>query len=121
LITVGLALEALGLGLLSRAEAATPIPVLALALLAAGFGLGLFQVPNMAVVMAAFPSAQQGAAGGLAFLARTLGTVAGVAVLAQLFGARRVTIGLGPAAAEGFLVAALAVGLAATLAAVRRR
>jgi MFS family permease len=121
LIAAGLALQALGLGLLSRADATTPIPVLAVALLCAGFGLGLFQVPNMAVVMAAFPAAQQGAAGGLAFLARTLGTVAGVAVLAQLFGARRLAIGLGPAATEGFLLAALAVGLAATLAALRRR
>ncbi len=121
LIAAGLALEALGLGLLSRADATTPIALLAAALFAAGFGLGLFQVPNMAVVMAAFPPAQQGAAGGLAFLARTLGTVAGVAVLAQLFGARRLVVGLGAAAAEGFLVAALAVTLAAVLAAVRPR
>jgi MFS family permease len=121
LIAAGLALEALGLGLLSRADAATPIALLAVALFGAGFGLGLFQVPNMAVVMAAFPSAQQGAAGGLAFLARTLGTVAGVAALAQLFGTRRLAIGLGAAAAEGFLAAALAVGLAAALAALRRR
>jgi MFS family permease len=121
LIAAGLALEALGLGLLSRADAATPIALLAVALFGAGFGLGLFQVPNMAVVMAAFPSAQQGAAGGLAFLARTLGTVAGVAALAQLFGTRRLAIGLGAAAAEGFLAAALAVGLAAALAALRRQ
>ena len=121
LIATGLGLEALGLGLLSRADATTPVAVLAVALLAAGLGLGLFQVPNMAVVMGAFPSGQQGAAGGLAFLARTLGTVAGVAVLAQLFGARRLAIGLGPAAAEGFLVAALAVGLGAVLAALWRR
>ena len=121
LIVAGLVLEALGLGLLSRADAATPIAVLAVALFGAGFGLGLFQVPNMAVIMAAFPSAQQGAAGGLAFLARTLGTVAGVAVLAQLFGIRRLAIGLGAAAAEAFLVAALAVALAAALAALGRR
>jgi MFS family permease len=121
LIGAGLALEALGLGLLSRADAATPIAVLAVALFGAGFGLGLFQVPNMAVIMAAFPPGQQGAAGGLAFLARTLGTVAGVAVLAQLFGIRRLAIGLGAAAAEAFLVAALAVALAAALAALGRR
>jgi MFS family permease len=121
LVAAGLALEALGLGLLSRADAATPIALLAVALFGAGFGLGLFQVPNMAVIMRAFPSAQQGAAGGLAFLARTLGTVAGVAALAQLFGARRLAVGLGAAAAEGFLVAALGVALAAVLAVVRRR
>ena len=67
------------------------------------------------------PGADQGAAGGLAFLARTLGTVAGVAALAQLFAARRLAIGLGAAAVEGFLMAALAVALAAVLAALRRR
>ncbi len=116
LVAAGLLLEALGLGLLSRADAATPITLLAVALFGAGFGLGLFQVPNMAVIMAAFPTAQQGAAGGLAFLARTLGTVAGVAALAQLFGVRRMAIGLGPAAAEAFLAAALGVALAAALA-----
>jgi MFS family permease len=121
LVATGLGLEALGLGLLSRADATTPIALLAAALFGAGFGLGLFQVPNMAVIMAAFPSGQQGAAGGLAFLARTLGTVAGVAALAQLFAARRLAIGLGAAAVEGFLMAALAVALAAVLAALRRR
>jgi DHA2 family multidrug resistance protein-like MFS transporter len=121
LITGGLALEALGLGLLSRADATTPLGVLAVALFAAGFGLGLFQVPNMAVVMTAFPAAQQGAAGGFAFLARTLGTVAGVAALAQLFAARRLALGLGAAATEAFMVAAAAVALAAVLAALGRR
>jgi MFS family permease len=119
-IAAGLALEALGLALLSRADAVTPVALLAVALFAAGFGLGLFQVPNMAVVMTAFPAAQQGAAGGLAFLARTLGTVAGVAALAQLFGVRRLTIGLGAAAAEAFLVAAITVAVAAVIAAVTR-
>lgn len=61
LVATGLGLEALGLGLLSRADATTPIALLAAALFGAGFGLGLFQVPNMAVIMAAFPSGQQGA------------------------------------------------------------
>ncbi|HEX9822569.1 MAG TPA: MFS transporter [Methylomirabilota bacterium] len=119
-IVAGLALEALGLGLLSRADATAPIALLAVSLFAAGFGLGLFQVPNMTVVMAAFGAAQQGAAGGFAFLARTLGTVAGVAALAQLFAVRRLAVGLAAAAGEAFLAAALAVGLAAALAALRR-
>jgi MFS family permease len=120
-IVAGLALEALGLGLLSRADATTPVALLAPALFAAGFGLGLFQVPNMTLIMAAFPTAQQGAAGGFAFLARTLGTVTGVAGLAQLFAGRRVAVGLTAAAGEAFLAAALTVALAAALAALRRR
>ena len=116
----GLALQAAGLALLSRAEPTSPVLVVAVALFAAGFGLGMFQVPNMAVVMAAFPALQQGAAGGFAFLARTLGVVTGVLGLAQLFAVRRLVVGLAPAAAEAFLVAAVAGAIAAVLAAVMR-
>ncbi len=116
----GLALQAAGLALLSRAEPTSPVLIVAVALFAAGFGLGMFQVPNMTVIMAAFPALQQGAAGGFAFLARTLGIVTGVLGLAHLFAVRRLAVGLAPAAAEAFLVAAVAVALAAVLAAVMR-
>jgi MFS family permease len=112
----GLALEAVGLALLSRAHAASPAVLVAGGLFAAGFGLGVFQVPNMAVTMAAFPAAQQGAAGGFAFLARTLGVVAGVLGLAHLFAVRRLAVGLAAAAAEAFVAAAVAVLAAALLA-----
>jgi MFS family permease len=117
----GLVLEALGLLLLSRADAATATPIIAGALFAAGFGLGAFQVPNMALIMGAFSGAQQGVAGGFAFLARTLGVVSGVLVLAGLFAARRETVGLQAAFAEAFLTAAIAVALAAVAAAAPRR
>jgi MFS family permease len=121
----GLALEAAGLLGLATAGAATPLALIALALFAAGFGLGAFQVPNQAGVMAAFPAGQQGAAGGLSFLARTLGVVAGVLVLAEAFAARRAAAGFEPAFAEALLLAAtvLAVALAAELRAryTRRR
>jgi len=116
----GLVLEALGLGLLSRCDAATPTVVIAAALFAAGFGLGAFQVPNMALIMGAFPGAQQGVAGGFAFLARTLGVVTGVLVLAGLFAARRESVGLQPAFGEAFLAAGAAVALVAIAAAVGR-
>jgi hypothetical protein len=106
--------------LLSRAEPTSPVILVAVALFAAGFGLGMFQVPNMAVIMAAFPALQQGAAGGFAFLARTLGVVTGVLGLAHLFAVRRLVVGLAPAAAEAFLVAAVAVAIAAGLAVVMR-
>jgi MFS family permease len=117
----GLVLEALGLLLLSRADAATATPIIAGALFAAGFGLGAFQVPNMTLIMGAFSGAQQGVAGGFAFLARTLGVVSGVLVLAGLFAARRETVGLQVAFAEAFLTAAIAVALAAVAAAASRR
>src|SRR5438876_1096524 len=105
---VPVALAALG-----WADAATPLAAVVLALAAAGFGLGVFQVPNMASVMAAFPAGHAGAAGGLTFLARTLGLVTGVAVLAAVFGGRRGVVGFQPAFAEAFTLAALAVAGAA--------
>jgi MFS family permease len=117
----GLLVEAAGLAVLSRAGAETSELTLAVALGAAGAGLGLFQVPNMAIMMAAFPARQQGAAGGLAFLARTLGVVAGVLLLAQVFAARRAGAGVDTAFAEAYVVAAGVVVAAAALAAVTRR
>jgi MFS family permease len=118
-LIAGLALETVGLGVLAFAEAGTSLFVVAAALFAAGFGVGLFQVPVMALVMAAFPSALQGAAGGLTFLSRTLGLVTGVAVLAAIFAARRPVAGFDGAFGDAFLVATGIVG-AATLIAVAR-
>ena len=119
-VAAGLAVEALGLLLMSRADPTSSLMLVGVALLAAGFGVGLFQVTNMAQIMAAFVTAQQGAAGGFAFLSRTLGVVAGVAALAQLFAVRRLSIGLGPAAAESFLAAGVTVALAAVAASLMR-
>jgi MFS family permease len=115
LIVGGLGLEAAGLWLIGQAGPNTPVPQLAFAFAAAGLGLGLFQVPNMAVVMGAFGTSQQGAAGGLAFLARTLGIVAGVFILAELFATRRLAVGLEVAFAHAFRVAAAGVALGALL------
>lgn len=118
-LAAGLALEALGLAALSRAGATTPIVVLGVALFGAGFGLGLFQVPNVARVMAAFPAGQQGAAGGLTFLSRTLGIVTGVATLSAVFAYRRERVGPDAAFAEAFLLAAVVVAVAAAITALR--
>jgi MFS family permease len=81
-----------------------------------GFGVGLFQVPNLALLMAAFPPAQQGAAGGLAFLGRTLGSAVGVQVTALLFAARLPRDGFLAAFHAAFLAAGLVCALAAGLA-----
>jgi MFS family permease len=120
LIAGGLLLEASGLWLIGESTATTPVWVLALAFAAAGVGLGLFQVPNMAAIMGAFGDRLQGAAGGLAFLARTLGIVAGVLSLAAIFAERRLLVGFESAFVEAFRVAAAGVVLAAILAAIPR-
>jgi DHA2 family methylenomycin A resistance protein-like MFS transporter len=120
-LVAGLVVEAVGLVLLSRADAATPVAAIAAALFAAGFGIGFFQVPNMTSLMAAFSAGQQGAAGGFAFLSRTLGVVAGVLVLAQVFAVRRTAIGPEAAFGEAFLVAAAVVAAAAALSSLSSR
>ncbi len=123
-MSAGLVLEAAGLLAIALAGPATPIVALALALFAAGLGLGVFQAPNMAALMAEFPPGRQGAAGGFAFLARTLGTVGGVALLAHVFARRRAVTGFDAAYGLAFGVAAGLVGLAALAAlvwTVRRR
>jgi MFS family permease len=112
----GLALQAAGLLAIGGVAATTPLALVGASLALVGFGAGLFQVPNLAVMMAAFPPAQQGAAGGLAFLARTLGSAAGVQVAAMLFAARLPRDGFLAAFQATFVsagaVCVLAVGLA---------
>jgi MFS family permease len=108
----GLALEAAGLFGVAQATDQTAAVAVAASLFAAGFGLGLFQVPNMTDLMNAFPSGQQGAAGGLAFMARTLGVVSGVTVFASVFAARRAASGFEAAFTAAFLVATAAVVVA---------
>jgi len=51
-----------------------------------GLGLGLFQVANMDFVMGVIPRHQQGVAGSLTMLTRTIGVVAGVTLGSFLLG-----------------------------------
>ena len=50
-----------------------------------GFGVGLFQVAYMDVVMATIPRRQRGVAGSVAMLTRTLGIVSGATLLTLVF------------------------------------
>ena len=124
-MVAGLLVEAAGLGALSRSDAGTPLPAVGTALLLVGLGLGLFQVPNLAQVMAAFPPARQGAAGGLAFMGRTLGVVAGVQVNATVFAALERSLGFvgafGAALSSSAVVCLLAAALASVPATFRPR
>ncbi len=117
-MVLGLAAEAAGLLLVARCGASTPLPLVGAALGLAGFGLGVFQVPNISQGMAAFPARQQGAAGGFAFLSRTLGVVVGVQSSAWLFGSRAGVLGFLPAFRFTFDVAAAVCAAAAFLALV---
>ena len=115
-LACGLLLELAGLLAIAGMSAATPLGLVGVGLGLVGVGVGLFQVPNLAQMMAAFPPAQQGVAGGLAFLSRTLGSAVGVQVTAALFDARLAGAGFLPAFQAAFLAAALVCGLAVVLA-----
>jgi len=71
-----------------------------------GFGVGLFQVAYMDLVMGTLPPQHRGVAGSLAMLTRTLGVVTGATLLTLVFhgleGSPLVNAG---AAADGFLSA----------------
>lgn len=117
----GLVTEVVGLLLVGRCGASTPLALVGAALVLVGFGLGMFQVPNLAQIMAAFPARQQGAAGGFAFLARTVGIVAGVQCAVWLFGGRAQVLGFLPAFRFTFDAAASVCGTAALLSLLRGR
>jgi MFS family permease len=87
--TLGLGLEALGLWYISRLDAGSGYIPVALALGLVGLGLGIFQTPNMSFVMGAIPREQQGVAGSMAQMMRTLGVVIGVTSASMLFDSRR--------------------------------
>ena len=96
LSSVGLGLEACGLWLMSalHGETATLPVVLTLGLV--GAGIGLFQVPNMSFVMGAIPRDQQGVAGGMSQMMRTLGVVLGVTGASALFTSRKMVYAAAP-------------------------
>ena len=115
-LVIGLLVEVGGLWTLARLAAESPLPLVAVGLALVGFGVGIFQVPNLAEMMAAFPPAQQGAAGGLAFLSRTVGSAAGVQVTAMIFESRLSSAGFLAAYHAAFVAAAATCGAAALLA-----
>lgn len=114
LVPLGLAVESAGLFLISQLEAESALAEVGLALALVGLGLGGFQVPNMNLVMASFPSSQQGGAGGMISMSRTLGVVVGVNLASAVFGALSGSLGFLPAFNAAFLVSG-AVSLLALL------
>jgi len=89
LSSFGLVLEALGLWGISQLDNHSSALTVIIALAGVGFGLGMFQTPNMSFVMGAIPREQQGVAGGMSQMMRTLGVVLGVTSASMLFSSRR--------------------------------
>lgn len=111
--TLGMAVLASGLLLLSRAGDATPLGYVAGALAVVGLGIGLFTSPNSSAVMGAVPSERRGVASGILSTARTLGNVLGIGLASAIFNTILHAAGPGDAAA---VVAAANAGLAAAAA-----
>jgi len=88
--SVGLGLEALGLWSISRLDTGSSVVLVILALGLVGLGLGVFQTPNMSFVMGSIPRVQQGVAGSMSQMMRTLGVVLGVTSASMLFSSRRI-------------------------------
>jgi MFS family permease len=82
----GLCLVSAGLLGISQWHAHTTTALIVGMLGLQGFGLGLFQVANMEFVMGVIPRHQQGVAGSLTMLTRTIGVVAGVTLGSFLLG-----------------------------------
>ena len=89
LSSLGLALEGIGLWMISRLDAQADYLSAAFALGVVGLGLGVFQAPNMSFVMGAVPRREQGVAGSIDNMMRTLGIVFGATGASMLFDRRR--------------------------------
>jgi MFS family permease len=85
LCTVGMALMAAALFLLSRLSAQATSMDMAWRLALAGIGIAVFISPNSAAAMSAVPSRHRGIASGSVAMARNLGMVIGVASAGLIF------------------------------------
>ena len=103
---LGAVLNGAGLSLMGGWDVGTPPAVVVAPLVAQGFGVGLFQVAYMDLVMGTLPPQHRGVSGSLAMLTRTLGVVSGATLLTLVFhGLEGSPIANGGAAADGFLPA----------------
>ena len=109
--TIGMAIIAIGLGLLSRLGIDTALPEIVAVLLLIGAGVGLFTAPNMSAALGAVPGMRRGVASGVLATARNVGMVLGIGIGGALFTSILVTGGEAPPPA--LIVAAASVGLSA--------
>jgi EmrB/QacA subfamily drug resistance transporter len=108
LALIGAGIGAAGLLLIGEWRPDTPgqMPIVLATLLTQGFGVGLFQVAYMDVVIATLPRERRGVAGSLTMLTRTLGIVIGATLLTLLFHAvENAGLAAGKGGANSFLSA----------------
>jgi len=125
LATGGLVVLACGLAGLSTLGADSSVLSVAAWLAVMGLGTGIFISPNSSALMGSAPRAQQGVAGGVMAVARSLGMIVGVAAATSIFVAAGGHTGRGWVAADfaamkvALLVAMVVCILSALAAALR--
>ncbi|HEY3888241.1 MAG TPA: MFS transporter [Caulobacteraceae bacterium] len=82
---IGLAILAVGLGLLSALSPHAGVADIVWRMAICGLGFGIFQSPNNRAMMSAAPRRRSGAAGGMLATARLIGQTAGAAGVALIF------------------------------------
>jgi EmrB/QacA subfamily drug resistance transporter len=85
---IGLSVLVVGYFVMSTLNVQTTVPGYILRLLPIGLGMGIFQSPNNSAIMGTAPRERLGIVSGLLSLTRTLGQIAGVAVLGALWASR---------------------------------
>jgi MFS family permease len=83
--TLGMAILAVGLFMLSRLGANSPQSDILLGLAVIGLGIGLFVSPNSSALMGSAPRNRQGIASGILATARNVGMVLGVGLAGAVF------------------------------------
>jgi EmrB/QacA subfamily drug resistance transporter len=83
-VTTGLVLVAIGLGLLATVSTSTGYGLVAAALVVIGLGMGATMAPSTEAIMGALPRARAGVGSAVATTLRQVGGVLGVAVLGSL-------------------------------------
>lgn len=87
LSAAGMAVMAVGMGLLSNLKIDSTNLFLITGLIITGLGIGLFQTPNNSAIMGSVPGNRRGIASGMLATMRNMGMVLGVAVSGALFSA----------------------------------
>ncbi len=114
LASVGMAITALGLLLLSRIEIATPLPRIAAGLAIVGLGFSLFASPNVNAIMGSVGRTEYGAAGGAVATMRVLGQLCSMGLVAMAFA---LTIGRVEITPDNYPRLAAAIGVSYLVAA----
>jgi MFS family permease len=120
--TLGMAILAVGLFMLSRVGPQTPESYTAIGLAVCGLGTGIFVSPNNSALMGSAPRNRQGIASGMLATARNVGMVLGIGLSGAIlttFTAGGAQNGLFTAARIGFLVMSGVALLAALIASTR--